>query len=42
MLAGVEGGDCLLADPLAGSTRVDKDTFERIYTAMGSRALAVG
>lgn len=42
VLAGVEGGDCLLADPLAGSTRVDKDTFERIYTAMGSRALAVG
>lgn len=42
VLAGVEGGDCLLADPLSGSTRVDKDTFERIYTAMGSRALAVG
>ena len=35
VLAGVEGGDCLLADPLSGSTRVDKDTFERIYTAMG-------
>ena len=42
VLAGVEGGDCLLADPLAGSTRVDKDAFERIYTAMGSQALAVG
>lgn len=42
VLAGVEGGDCLLADPLSGSTRVDKETFERIYTAMGSRALAVG
>lgn len=42
VLAGVEGGDCLLADPLSGSTRVDKDAFERIYTAMGSRALAVG
>lgn len=41
VLAGVEGGDCLLADPLAGSTRVDRDTFERVYTAMGSRALAV-
>ena len=42
VLAGVEGSDCLLADPLAGSTRVDKATFERIYTAMGSRALALG
>lgn len=42
VLAGVEGGDCLLADPLSGSTRVDKDAFERIYTAMGSQALAVG
>lgn len=42
VLAGVEGGDCLLADPLTGSTRVDKDTFRRIYTAMGSRALALG
>lgn len=41
VLAGVEGGDCLLADPLSGNTRVDKDTFERIYTAMGSRALVV-
>lgn len=41
VLAGVEGEECLLADPLAGSTRVDRDTFERIYTAMGSRALVV-
>lgn len=42
VLAGVEGDDCLLADPLAGSTRVSRADFERIYAAMGSRAVAVG
>lgn len=42
VLAGVDGGDCLLADPLSGSTRVSQEEFERIYTAMGSRALAIG
>ena len=41
VLTGYDRDGFLLADPLENYTRVSSRTFEEVYTAMGSRAVAV-
>lgn len=41
VLAGTEGGQYLIADPITGFTQVDKDLFWSSFSAMGSRAVLV-
>lgn len=41
VLAGADDLLCYLADPLQGNTQVSREVFDAVYTAMGSRALAL-
>lgn len=41
VLCGMDGQQCHLADPMQGSTSIERDRFESIYTAMGSRAVVL-
>ncbi len=41
VLAGIEDGDYLIADPITGFTQVGKDLFWSTFSAMGSRAIIV-
>ena len=41
VLAGTEGEQYLIADPITGFTQVDKDLFWSSFSAMGSRAVIV-
>lgn len=41
VLTGMDESQCYLADPLQGDSVIGRDQFERIYTAMGSRAVVL-
>ena len=41
VLTGMAETQCYLADPMQGDSVIERDRFERIYTAMGSRAVVL-
>ncbi len=41
VLTGMAETQCYLADPVQGDSVIERDRFERIYTAMGSRAVVL-
>lgn len=41
VLTGMDETRCYLADPMQGDTFLERDRFESIYTAMGSRAVVL-
>lgn len=41
VLTGMDETQCYLADPMQGDSVIERDQFERIYTAMGSRAVVL-
>lgn len=41
VLTGMDENQCYLADPMQGDSCIERDRFESIYTAMGSRAVVL-
>lgn len=41
VLTGMDETQCYLADPMQGDSVIERDRFESIYTAMGSRAVVL-